>query len=126
MMSLTRIALLLLVTLCLPARAEDADVELGVGLVCDTQQQVERFVAVFHGDVAAAAKAVNDEVNNPTACVVASMAFVRGDELGTTRSNEGTFQIFKILLVGVGTGSGMQAVTPSVYFSVAKVEEIEV
>ena len=35
-----------LLLLELPARAEE--IQVGTGPVCDTQQQVERFVALFH------------------------------------------------------------------------------
>ena len=48
---------LLSVLLCFSARAQE--VEVGTGIVCDTQRQMERFVALFHGEAKAAVKAVN-------------------------------------------------------------------
>ncbi len=36
------------------------DVDIDTTHACDTQQQVERFVALFEGDVGAALRAVND------------------------------------------------------------------
>src|SRR5207302_9210374 len=44
--------MLLAVLLSVSARAQN--VEVGAGIYCDTQKQVERFVAVFHGDSEAA------------------------------------------------------------------------
>ena len=34
--------------LCVPSRAHK--IEVGTGIFCDTQQQVERFVALYEGD----------------------------------------------------------------------------
>ena len=48
---------LLSVLLSFSARAQN--VEVGTGIVCDTQKQMERFVALFHDDAEAAVKAVN-------------------------------------------------------------------
>jgi hypothetical protein len=49
-----------------PVRAQQVEVEIGESLVCDTQQQVERFAALFDGDAERAASAVNEEVKDPT------------------------------------------------------------
>src|SRR6516165_341896 len=45
-------SLILLPILALPLRAQD--VQVGTALVCDTRQQVERFVALYDGDFDAA------------------------------------------------------------------------
>src|SRR5258708_4706268 len=58
---------LLSLLLCLPARAQR--IEIGTGVFCDTQKQVERFVSLFDGDAEKAMKAVNTEENDPTACI---------------------------------------------------------
>ena len=57
----------ILVLACLPVRAEEMefDVDIDTALVCDTQQQVERFVALFEGDVGAALRAVNEGTVRP-------------------------------------------------------------
>ena len=68
--------LITLMLACLPVRAEEEmefDVDIDTKLICDTQKQVERFVALFTGDVGAALHAVNSEQDNPTACDVARM-----------------------------------------------------
>ena len=58
--------------LCSPARAQK--IEVGTGIFCDTQKQVERFVALFDGDARTAMNAVNAEENDPTACVMGTIA----------------------------------------------------
>src|SRR5262245_59109572 len=64
----------------LPARAHE--VETGTVMVCDTQKQVERFVALFEGDAQAAISAVNAEEQDPTACAVLEVAYVSGPQVG--------------------------------------------
>ena len=63
---------LLSLLLCSPARAQK--IEVGTGIFCDTQKQVERFVALFDGDARTAMNAVNAEENDPTACLMGTIA----------------------------------------------------
>jgi hypothetical protein len=108
-------------------QAQAQEVELGAGLVCDTQKQVERFVALYSGDAQAAVNAVNAEMNDPTACRLANMAFVRGPRLATARNKDTTFDIVQILVVGVANeAGGVQTVTPALFYSLFPVEEIEI
>lgn len=112
---------LLSVLLCFSARAQN--VEVGTGIVCDTQKQMERFVALFHDDAEAAVKAVNAEENDPNACVVGTIAFVRGPDIATARTRNATFQIVRVLVVGIFTAAGFRATVPAAFFSAEKVEE---
>ena len=100
-----------------------AQVEVGTGIVCDTQRQTERFVALFHGETKAAVKAVNAEEGDPNACVVGTIAYVRGPEIATARTQDATFQIIRILVVGILTEAGFRATVPAAFFSVERVEE---
>jgi hypothetical protein len=118
------LALPLLLTLGFAAQAQE--VEVTSGLICDTQQQVEQFVALYDGDAKDTAERVNAAENNPTACVVSGMAYVRGRELKTARTKDTTFQIVPILVVGVVTEKGIQAVAPARFFSAIQVKEISV
>src|SRR5262245_15143978 len=125
-----RIALLTLI-LCVPARAQELrghdlsgqPVEITTSLVCDTQQQVERFVAVYDGNPAAAIDAVNAEVNDPNACIAAKIAYLPGNKLATARSKNATFEVVRVLILGIETDSGMQPIKPHVFFSVVQIEE---
>ena len=83
------------------ARAHD--IEVSTGVVCNTQKQVEEFVAFNESDLQAAVREVNDEERDPTACAVASLAFVRGHRATTMRTSRATFQIAEILVIGVVT-----------------------
>jgi hypothetical protein len=118
------LALPLLLTLCFGAQAQE--VEVTRGLICDTRQQVEEFVALYDGDAGSTVEKVNAAENNPTACVISAMAYVRGPELAKARTKDTTFQIVPVLVVGIVTDRGVQAVAPARFFSVIEVKEIAV
>ena len=115
---------LLSLLLCSPARAQEY--EHGTALLCDSQKQVERYVALFQGDEQSTVDAVNTEVRNPTACGLGTVAFVRGPDLGTARNRESAFQIVRILVVGVDTPEGIRPVKPTPYFTAFEVIEYDV
>ena len=116
-------SLILLPILALPLRAQD--VQVGTALVCDTRQQVERVVALYDGDFDAAVSTVNAEVQDPSACAMASMAYLVSPPLATERRKDLTFQIVQILVVGVITKNGVAPVEPTKLFSVLEVDERE-
>jgi hypothetical protein len=91
-----------------------------------TQTQVERFVALLSGDTQAAIDAVNAEEQNPTACALVDVAYLRGAEIGVARNGDSAFEIVRILVVGIDTAAGIRAVRPSAYFSLFGVTEYAV
>jgi hypothetical protein len=121
-------SLLLVLPLLLAPRfpAHAQEVEITSGPICDTQEQVEQFVALYDGDAQSTAEKVNAGEHNPTACVVSGMAYVRGRELGRTRTKDTTFQIVPILVLGIVTENGMQSVAPTRYFSAVRIKEISI
>ena len=122
-----RLALLFaLLTSPLCASAGASDYEVGTSLACDTQAQVERFVALFTGDAEAAIQLVNAEEQNPTACVIRSVAYVRGMKVGIARHGDSAFEIVRILVVGIKTVRGVYPVRPSIHFSLFGVKEYAV
>jgi hypothetical protein len=107
-----------------PARAQEY--EHGTALLCDTQRQVERYVELFNGKEQSAINAVNAEEQNPTACALETVAFMRGPDFETARNKESAFQIVRILVVAVETPSGLRSTRPSAYFSAFKILEYDV
>jgi hypothetical protein len=114
----------LLLMLSFPALAQE--VEITNGLICDTQQQVQQFVALYDGDAQSTAEKVNVVERNPTACIVSGIAYLRGHNLATARTRDTTFQIVPILVLGVVTEKGIETVTPALYYSAVEVDEIGV
>jgi hypothetical protein len=130
---LSSIAVLSVLLASAPLRGQEAarqiaqigasEVEVGNALVCDTRQQAERIVSLMHGDLQRAVNAVNAAEHDQTACGLSHLAFLRGANLATLRTKEGTFQIVEILVVGVVTEGGVQAVVPNLQVSLFKVDE---
>jgi len=118
--------LVLSMLLTLGSAAHAQEVEVTSGLICDTQEQVEQFVALYDGNTRDTAERVNVAENDPTACVISGIAYVRGRKLATARTKDTTFQIVPILVLGVVTDKGIQAVAPARYFSAIEVKEIGV
>ena len=110
--------------ICLPAHAQE--IETGAIMLCDTQQQVERFAQLYEGDPQAALSAVNTEENDPTACAMADVAYVQGPRLGTARSRSHAFGIIPIMVLDVATPRGYQPVIPSRFFTPVSVVELAV
>jgi hypothetical protein len=110
--------------LCGPAQA--TDYEVGPSLVCDSQSQVERYVALFSGDAQTAIDAVNAEEQNPTACALVDVVYLRGPHIGIARNRDSAFEIVRILVVGIETAAGTQTVRPAAYFSLIGVKEYAV
>ena len=115
---------LLSLLLCNPASAHEY--EYGTALLCDSQNQVERYVSLFKGEQQSTIDAVNTEAHDPNACGLATVAYMRGPELAMARNKENAFQIVRILVVGVNTPTGLRPVQPAAYFTVFEVVEYDV
>lgn len=88
-----RFAWLISALVLMPASAAFADdVQVGTSLLCDTQQQAERFAALYDGDAAMAIRIVNAEEHSPTACGLVTMAYVPGPPVSTARTKDLAFQ----------------------------------
>ncbi len=111
-----------------PAQAQEIEqeIEIGTNLVCDTETQVEMFVSFYDGDAQSAMDRVNRGVSNPTACIVSTLAYLRGPGLATARHKGSSYQIAKVLVLGMVTESGLQPVQPAAYYSLFKIDEIEI
>jgi hypothetical protein len=62
-------------------------------------------------------------VQNPTACALMDVAFMRGSQVDTVRHGDNTFEIVRILVVGLSTTSGVKPVRPAAYFSLFSIKE---
>jgi hypothetical protein len=103
------------------------DIAIGRGIICDTQEQMERYVAVFNGDARLALTIVNTEAKKEDACSVAAIAFLAGETAATARNNDGeAYRVMKILVLGVVTNLGVQQVAPFPQFTVMKIDEISI
>ena len=115
---------MLLSLIGLPAQAHE--IETGNVMVCDTQQQAERYAQIFDGNPQVAISAVNAEANNPSACAVVDVAFVQGPPVEMARGKSHAFQVVPIVVVGFKGPNGFQQLQPTLVFTLIKVKEFAV
>jgi hypothetical protein len=115
---------------CLPIHAqEQADsprrwLEVGQGLVCDTPQQVERFVALREDgmEVSDALQTVNAETHDSTACDVALVAFTDSKPIAESVIQGRLTAIVQIMVHAVGDGGTWRTIPAQARYTI-KVEE---
>ena len=109
---------LFLVLSCLPLHAqEQADsprrwLEVGQGVVCDSPEQVERFVALREGgmDAVVALQTVNNEFHYSTACDVSLVAFTDSKPIADRVIKGKLASIVRIVVQAVGYGATWRTV----------------
>ena len=104
-----------------PALAQE--VVTGTEVVCDSGQQAERYIALFHGDEEETVTLVNTEAESDDACKLISIAYLRGKDVSKAVTKEGTFVIARVLTVGFVTPQGIDNVPHFVQFTVFKLDE---
>ena len=115
-----------LAPLSLRSPASAQQMEYGTTLICDTQAQVERYITLFNGEAQTTVNQLNAEEQNPNACELGTVAYLRGPEIKTTRTPTRAYQIFRILVVGLETSSGVQRVQPASFFTLVEIREFAV
>ena len=96
-----------------------SNLSLGVGVICDTQDQIKRYLTLYQGPTTAeqAATTVNTETNSPGGCGMASIAFVSGDFLDNVNVPGGIMRVVKILVFAMKTQDGWQSISPTPQFT---------
>lgn len=97
------------------------EIEVGIVVFCDTPEQTTRLVQEAKKDVGGALSRVNAEFHNPSACVIAPVAFVRGSEVG----KEAEWVIVPITIEAVETPQGWVKVAPQTFFTAFKSSDKE-
>ena len=124
-------AWLLLFCFCSGAVAQDAKpndgLKVGIGIVCDGSNQVERYLSLYRGEGSpmAALQAVNAEAHK-TACGMAKIAFVFGEQVGIVRQKDGQMRIVQIIVVATQVHGGWRQIPPTVQYTAVfeKFEEV--
>lgn len=102
--------------------AHAQEVQVDVGLACDTAKQAEKFVLKWDGNWRTTLQKVNAE-EGENACIVDKIAFVKGGEVARATNEQGTFAIFEVLVVGIATPQGMARIPPQVWYVLFKVKD---
>jgi hypothetical protein len=97
----------LFIALGLPQSAKAQSTAYGV--VCNTPDQMRRFVLA--DDATATLAAINAE--QPLSCAAMSVSFFAGNIDGTIVAKDGVWKITHVLVVGVITPGGIQPIRPT-------------
>ena len=100
--------------------AEDASLEIssgkiqvGTGVICDTQDEAKSFVRIMsEHDAGAALTAINGKSVQPMACGMATVAFRANKSIGEIRTAKGAFNIVEIEIVA-GSVNGSWHMVPN-------------
>ena len=99
-----------LVLLAIRVEGGAQTIENGVGVVCDSPQQVEQIVTT-RADFKSAVEEINAQ-NKSRVCEILNVAFLVGGIVAEASNDKGTWQIRKILIVGLYLGRIMNSVQP--------------
>jgi hypothetical protein len=86
------------------------NIENGIEVVCDSPQQVEQLITL-HSDLPSAVEEINAR-NNLRVCEILNVAFLVGGIIADASNDESTWQIRKILIVGLYLGRIMSSLHP--------------
>jgi hypothetical protein len=86
------------------------NIENGVGVICDSPQQVEQIIAL-RTDFKRAVEEINVQ-NKSRVCEILNIAFLVGGVVAEASNDKGTWQIRKILIVGLYLGRVINSVQP--------------
>ena len=86
------------------------NIENGVGVVCDSPRQIEQMITLASDSKSAVAE-INSQ-NKSRVCEILDIAFLVGGIIAEASNDKGTWQIRKILIVGMIVGSITTPVQP--------------
>jgi hypothetical protein len=116
--------------LCASVRAQvngsDQIVEVATVPICQTEEDVQRYIAIYDGDQDATIANLNADITDPHACRIATVAYLRGPQTGAGWKHDTALAITRILVVGIETERRIHSVRPAVYFAVFSIRELAV
>lgn len=112
-------------------RDPDSGVRVGIGVICNSRDQMTRYLAAKNAarkgiTIEAAIETVNREVKDTRACGMAMVAFVTGDRTDDVDVPNGMMHVTRITVTAVATDLGWQNIPGTVQYTAffEKMEEI--
>jgi hypothetical protein len=106
----------------------DRSPRLGAGIVCDTPQQVERYLSLHVAGTPphSALQTVNTEFHNPVACGILVTAFIETQEIAKVNIAKGILRLVQITVLATMGETGWQRVPATVQYTAMFVKTEEV
>jgi hypothetical protein len=110
-----------------PGRGAEA-LNVGRGVICDTAEQAQRFVALRNSGSATvqALQVINREAAKPTACGEAMVAFRLGEPIQDAKVEGLAVNVVKITVVAFSDGRRWSTVPETVQYAIVAPQGIEV
>jgi hypothetical protein len=110
-----------------PGRGAEA-INVGRGVICNTPEQAQRFVALRNNGSATvqALQVINREAADPTACGQAIVAFRLGEPLQSGGVEGLTVNVVRITVVAFSDGRSWSTVPETVQYAIVAPQGIEV
>ena len=104
------------------------DTAIGVGIICNTAEQAERYVSLIGAgqESEPAIKAVNMEEKNPHACGIAAAAFRRTATLDTKAVRGKLMQIVRVNILAGFDGINWQPASGRIQYAVTEPGGMEI
>lgn len=111
-----------------PDIAPDADVLVGVGVICNTGQQAEQYVQLRAGgkELTSAVNSVNETAREPSACGMAAIVFSRDKTVDTRQLDGKLIEIVRIKVMAGYDGERWAPTPPMVQYAVMEAEGTEI
>ena len=131
MRSIARALVAILLIVCFGnganAQTDGTALKAGIGVICNSAEQIERFLTLINkddGSTAEAIQTINIEVEDPTACGIAPVAFFPEKLIRTLTMSNQAIKVMRIRIVGTLTERGWVQIDEVVQFS-AVIEKSE-
>lgn len=105
----------------------EGKIQVGTGVICDTQDEATSFVRIMSDrDAGAAMQSVNNTSATPMACGMATVAFHTGKSMGEIRTAKGTFNIVEIQIVAGAVNGSWQMVPNRTQYTAVAVKGLDI
>jgi hypothetical protein len=102
-------------------------IQVGTGVICDTQDEAQEFVRIMsEHDAGAALQEINGKASSPMACGMATVAFRTGKSLGEIRTSKGSFDIYQIEVVAGAVDGSWHVVPNRTQFTAMAVKGLDI
>jgi hypothetical protein len=112
---------------CAPALAQqkgdkgdEAEPAIGQGLICDSAQQLHRFVDMRNQgrEAEEAVRTINKEAKNPVACGSVMAAFAPGKPVDKMKMLGEAVELIEITVIAISDGANWKQVPPTTQYAI--------
>jgi hypothetical protein len=105
----------------------EGKIQVGTGVICDTQDEPTSFVRIMtEHDAGAALQEVNSKSQRPMACGMATVAFRSGKKMGEIRTGKGSFTIVEIEVIAGSVDGSWQMVPNRTQYTAVAVKGLDI